>query len=65
MKIHASDILVCSWLSIDDKWISRMNYYAQPKNMEMSKKIVDMYLTEVRLLYKHRKLRGENDRQEN
>lgn len=62
MKIQASDILVCRWLSIDDNWISRMNYYAQPKNMEMIKKIVDMYLTEVRLLYKHRKLRGENDR---
>lgn len=65
MKIQASDILVCRWLSVDDNWISRMNYYAQPKSMEMSKKIVDMYLTEVRLLYKHRKLRGENDRQEN
>lgn len=61
MKIQPTDILVCSALSIDERWPSRMSYYSQPKNMEISKKIIDMYLTEVRLLYKHRKLRGENE----
>lgn len=59
MKIKTSDIMVCRELSVDNDWVGRMVYYSEEKSLLMSKKIIDMFLTEVKMLHKHRNIRAE------
>ncbi|QGU87059.1 hypothetical protein [Erwinia sorbitola] len=58
MKIKTSDIMVCRELSVDGDWVARMAYYSEEKSLLMSKKIIDMFLTEVKMLHKHRHIRA-------
>lgn len=58
MRIKLSDIEVIRETSLDDKWTARMNYYSEEKNLKLSKKFIDMFLLEVKMLHKHRHLRA-------
>lgn len=58
MIIKVSDITVIRETSVDDMWMARMNYYSEEKNLKLSKKFIDMFLLEVKLLHKHRHLRA-------
>ena len=58
MDIKLSDILVIRNTSVDSNWTARMNYYSEEKNLKLSKKFIDMFLLEVKMLHKHRHIRA-------
>jgi len=58
MKIQVSDIMVCRELSVDGKWAEKMVYYSEEKSLRLSKRIIDMFLLEVKMLHKHRSTNG-------